>query len=109
MSKQSFVILTQTLHDKDASGKRYPHGAIKRGKYRAWERFTKTELNFKQAVNFITNQLNTYHVGGLVLIKKLDSGDITTLYQAKWGHNNLPYTNYEYSIGNYWRNKAKLP
>jgi hypothetical protein len=112
MSKQSFVILTQTLHDRDVSGKRYPHGAIKTGRYKTWGRYLKPESNFKSAVTFINKQLNDLHIGGLVLIQKYIDGvptkEITTLYQAKWGHDNKAFTQFQYAIGNYWKQRAKL-
>ena len=108
----TFVILSQTLHDRDANGKRFPHGEVRRSKYRSWTRYINNASNFKAAVNFLTRQLVQRHIGGLVLIQKQVNGfptnEISTLFQAKWGHDNKPFTKFQYAVGDYWKKRAGL-
>lgn len=99
-NKTTFVVISQTIHDRDSSGKRFPKGAVKLSRVKTWNRYRNNNNNLKAAIINAHNKLLKENLGSIVSIQKYTNGlptkYITKIYQCKWGHDKKPFSRYEH-------------
>ena len=103
---------TRTIFDRDQDGGRYSGGKVKWGKWENWRRFEDNTTNLREAVAFAVQRLENQHIGSNAYVRAMVNGrptkKVTRLFQAKWGHNNRPFTQFDGLAGHWWRGRLGL-
>ena len=104
---KTYLIESQAILERDEDGRRFPHGAVKKGRFIRWNRYDNPRTNFRDAVRRVTRDMAQSHVGHIiyrrVVLGGLLSNDLKVLYKAKWGHDNQPFVQYT-PLGKRWLN-----
>jgi len=109
-----FLIQSRAVYDRHpVSQKRYPGGKVVWGKWRGWTEHLDNAFNFSEAVRHAKKLLRSKHLGTIVYIRRVSEKGFPTrqvvkLFQAKWGHDDKPFTEFEGVAGFYWAKRAKL-
>ena len=109
-----FLIQSRVVYDRHpVTKKRYPGGKVVWGKWRGWTEHLENALNFRDAVQLARRRLARDRNGTIVYIRRVsDKGfptrQVVKLFQAKWGHDNKPFTEFEGIAGYWWARQAGL-
>lgn len=114
MARQRITFLMQTrpIFDRDQDGGRFSGGKVRWGKWENWRNYPDNSDNLREAVGFVTQRLENRHIGSNVYVRVIVNGQptrkITRLYQAKWGHDNRPFTQFDGLAGHWWKRRVGL-
>jgi len=109
-----FLIQSRVVYDRHPeSKKRFPGGKVVWGKWRGWTEHLDNAFNFRDAVRHAKRLLRQKRLGTIVYIRRVSekgfpTRQVTKLFQAKWGHDNKPFTEFAGVVGFYWARRAKL-
>lgn len=105
--KLSYLVETRPVTIYASDGKRLRTALW--GAWRAWNKHPDIQDNIQDAIDHVDNQLNTRTLGGIVVVKTIYNGRISKsyskIYQAKWGTDNQPFTQFDGLAGTYWQRK----
>lgn len=83
-------------------------GKAKWGEYKEWTERKDNALNIRDAIRDATRYLNRHHIGTIVYITQKGSKSIIALWQAKWGHDNLPFTSWkQHPAATWWQRRVE--
>ncbi len=78
----------------------------RKSRWHIWKSHDDTIDNVKDAVNDVTKTMMSNHMGGIVVVRQIVDGyserNPTKIYQAKWGHDNIPFAQFDGVAGGYW-------
>lgn len=78
------------------------------GSFKAWLGSKDMVLNIKEAIRYAKQQLRRQHIGTIVYIAKKGTKSAIPIWEAKWGHDNLPFMAWKPNpAAEYWRRKIK--
>jgi len=78
------------------------------GRYRAWLRNEDMVLNIKEAIRYAKRYLRDNHIGTIVYIAKEGTRSALPIWEAKWGHDNLPFMAWKPNpAAEYWRRRIE--
>lgn len=109
-----FLIQSRAVYDRHPeSKKRFSGGKVVWGKWRGWTDHLDNALNFRDAVRYAKRLLRDKRVGTIVYIRRVSEKGYPTrqvekLFQAKWGHDDKPFVQFDGLAGFYWGRRAKL-
>ncbi|KKM62142.1 hypothetical protein LCGC14_1524570 [marine sediment metagenome] len=110
--KITFLMQTRPIFDKNMEGGRFTGGKVQWGRWENWRRYQDNSTNLREAVEFVTQRLQDRHIGSNVYVRVLVNGrpttKVTRLFQAKWGHDNKPFTRFDGIAGHWWRGQLGL-
>lgn len=107
-----WLIQSRTVYDHHPeSGRRFPGGKVVWGKWVNWTVHSENALNFRDAVRFAKNKLDRRRMGTIVYIRRLSGRGYSTrhvvkLFQAKWGHDDKPFVQFDGVAGAWWARQA---
>jgi len=110
--KLSFLVQSRVVFDRDGFGHRFPGGTIRWGKWITWNTYRDNVLNLKKAINEVLHRLKEKHQGAIIYIRpvmnNLPSKKVVPIFQAKWGHDNLPFISWKDNpVALMWRRRIK--
>ena len=77
------------------------------GRWRTWDRKDEVKENVRDAIEYVNANLMNNQIGGVVVVRMLRAGVSTKsfnkIYQAKWGSDNRPFTQFDGLAGTYWQ------
>ena len=92
--KRTFQVFSRAIKETDKDGKRL-HTTLW-GRPRIWDRKELPVDNLRMAIRWARASMKKNHVGYIVyrriVINGMPTEKIEPLFQAKWGHDGLPYT-----------------
>ncbi len=109
-----WLIQSRTIYDHiPGTGKRYPGGKVVLGKWVNWTEYVDNTLNFSEAVRFARKKLMRQRIGTIVYIRRLSerrhpTHHVVKLFQAKWGHDDKPFAQFDGVAGAWWARQAGL-
>jgi len=111
--KLSYLIQSRAVFDKDGTGHRFSGGKIRWGKWRTWNRRLDNELNLREAIRWAMLRLKTFRLGAVVYIRAVvnnrASKEETPIFEAKWGHDDLPYMAWKDNpAAYYWKRRLSV-
>jgi len=80
----TFVVLTR--HVTTTAG-----GRALWGKFRVWSDYSNNLSNLKAAIRYAIGYLGRSHIGTIVYIGAKGSRQPVPVFEAKWGHDGVPY------------------
>jgi len=107
-----FLIQSRVVYDRHpATKKRFPGGKVEWGKWRGWTEHLDNALNFRDAVRLARKRLAHDRNGTIVYIRRVSekgfpTRQVTKLFQAKWGHDDKPFMDFDGLAGFYWARRA---
>lgn len=108
----SFLMQSKVIFDRDPDGRRFTGGKVKWGRWENWRSYEDNTDNLREAVEFVNERLLRYHLGSNIYVRALlngrPTGRITRLYQAKWGHDEQPFTRFDGIAGYWWKGRLGL-
>ena len=108
----SYLMQSKVIFDRDLEGKRFTGGQVRWGRWESWRNYEDNADNLREAVEFVTSRLLDDHIGSNVYVRVLVNGrptaKITRLYQAKWGHDDQPFTRFDGIAGYWWRGRIGM-
>ena len=92
--KRTFQVFSKSIIENDKNGKRLH--TTKWGRPRTWDRKELPLDNLKMAIRWARASMKKTHTGYViyrrVVINGIPTEKIEPLFQAKWGHDDLPFT-----------------
>ena len=108
----SYLMQSKVIFDRDLEGKRFTGGQVRWGRWENWRNYEDNADNLREAVEFVTERLRDDHIGSNVYVRVLVNGrpveKVTRLYQAKWGHDEEPFTRFDGIAGYWWRGRIGM-
>lgn len=78
------------------------------GDFKRWGKYSDNARNLKAAIRDALGYLNRRHIGTIVYVALRGSKDIIPLWQAKWGHDGIPFTAWKANpVAVWWRGRVK--
>lgn len=109
-----YLVRSRAIYDKNGEGNRFSGGKVHKGRWITWNAHQDNNLNLREAIIDARSRLKLRHIGTVVYIVpfyngKAYRGDFTPLYDAKWGHDNLPYMSWKDNPpAMYWRRRISV-
>jgi len=105
--KLNYLIQSRAVTIFDRQGNRI---RTRWGRWVNWRRHPSHIDNFRDAVLFVTRQMERKHIGGIVVVRLVVNGIATPrrqkVFQAKWGVDDMPFTRFEGPAGDWLRREA---
>jgi len=81
-------------------------GKVLWGNFRAWLKKEDMVLNIKDAIRYARQYLQANHIGTIVYIARKGTRAAIPIWEAKWGHDNLPFMAWKPNpAAEYWRRR----
>lgn len=78
------------------------------GKFVVWLKHEDMVLDIQEAISYAKKKLRENHIGTIVYIAKKGTMSALPIWEAKWGHDNLPYMAWKPNpAAEYWRRRVK--
>ena len=77
------------------------------GKVKTWRQYADIKLNIKAARDYAVAYMNRRHIGTVLYIRREGTRGATPIFQAKWGHDNLPFVRWNGPVGEYWKRQLR--
>jgi len=95
--KRTYLVQTRSIIERDSDGKRLHE--VRWGRFKTWNSKPTPIENFKDAIKNIKKAMRHKHKGYIIYRRVMLGGrpthNIEPLYQAKWGHDGLPFVAYK--------------
>lgn len=76
------------------------------GSFKPWLNHKDMVLNIKEAIRYAKKKLREAHIGTIVYIAKKGTQSALPVWEAKWGHDNLPFISWKANpAADYWRRR----
>ena len=110
--KLSYLVQSRVIYDKNREGQRFPGGKIRWGKWVTWNRDRDNVFNLQDAIKMALARLKARHQGTVVYIRavanNLPSKKTIPIWEAKWGHDDLPFISWKPNpVADMWRKRLK--
>ena len=103
-----FIVMSQLVTQRHPISDTRIRQALKT-RWSKWARHKDRLQNVSEAIASITHTMLHKHIGGIVAIRQAVNGHLlaghTKIFQAKWGHDGIPFIQFDGPGGNYWRVK----
>ena len=106
MAKTKFKVQTQLVTIQDPS----THQRIRKARktrFRTFDLHEQPTSNVRDAIRYVTKQMLTRHIGGIVIVRPVTKGYSEPVYnkifQAKWGTDRRPFVRFDGVAGEFWR------
>ena len=77
------------------------------GKFRHWATHRDNVANLKDAMRNATGYLHSQHIGTIVYVTIKGSKNIIPIWEAKWGHDGIPFISWKPNpIAAMWKRRA---
>jgi len=77
------------------------------GNYRHWNKYPDNVRNLKAAIRDALNFLKRRHIGTIVYATIRGSKDVVPVWEAKWGHDGLPFISWKANpVAVWWRGRV---
>lgn len=99
-----FTVLSRRITTK-AGGK-----AVWGSRYREWNEHEDNARNIRDAITDAIEVLAGEHIGTIVYVTQKGSRKVTPIWEAKWGHDGLPYMAWKgaFPVADYWRRRTGI-
>lgn len=83
-------------------------GKAKWGAYREWSEHKDNALNIRDAIRDATRYLHRHHVGTIIYITQKGSKTLLPIWEAKWGHDKLPFISWKrHPMADWWQRRVE--
>lgn len=108
-----YLVQSRVVADKDGFGHRFSGGKVRWGKWRTWNQYIDNILNIRASVREAKARLSRKHQGTVLYIRpvinNLPSDKTVPIFEAKWGHDGVPYLAWKDNpAAYYWQRRVKM-
>ncbi len=104
-----YRVETQTISIHRDDGTRIRDA--KKSRWHIWHSHSAVIDNVRDAISYATKIMLGRHIGSIVVVRPIVDGmsthNVTKIFQAKWGNDDLPFARFDGVAGGYWYRQLK--